>query len=79
MRDGRLGVVVERLARGHVEDAGSAFAGVALIAPDRVGTDAGDGAVALEVGRCSDVLPVGGVADAWEGVCVVPYVCQSGV
>lgn len=57
--DRRLGVIVERLSRGHIEDPRSASAGVTLITPDGVGVDAWDWSVALEVGGRSDVLPVG--------------------
>jgi hypothetical protein len=66
--DRGLGVVRDGLAGGDVVDAGRPLAGEALVAPDLVRVDVRHGAVALEVGRLAHDLPVGGVADAGEGV-----------
>lgn len=79
VRDGRLGVVVECLAGGYVQDTGSPSAGVALIAPNGIAIDAGNGPVALEVLGGSDVLPVGRVANAGEGVCLPERQWVSGL
>lgn len=68
VRDGGLGVVVERLAGRDVVDAGCGGAWAALVASDGVRVDVGDGPVALEVGRGPDILPVGRVGNAGEGV-----------
>ena len=59
MGDGGLGVVVEDGAGRDVVDAGGWCARVALVAPDLLRVDVRHGAVALEVGRRADILPVG--------------------
>lgn len=66
--DRGLGVVRDGLAGGDIVDAGRPLAGETLVAADLVRVDVRHGTVALEVGRLAHDLPVGGVADAGEGV-----------
>ncbi len=65
---GCLCIVGDLLPRRHVVDAGVLGAGGALVASDVFRLDVRHGAIALEVSRLPDVLPISRPVDAREGV-----------